>query len=90
MQQDHYQGLIQDLLSGGEQGWVQFVQQFSKLPIVLKSTLDQLKILKESRADWCSSAQLAISEMESTAIGRTQSTTTTSVDEFQKGGSGGI
>ena len=63
---------------------------FSKLPIVLKSTLDQLKFLKECEADWSSSAQLAISDMEtkhritiSTTIGRTQSTTATSVNEFR-------
>ena len=40
------------------------IAYFSKLPFMLKSTLDHLNFIKESEASWCTAAETAISNLE--------------------------
>ena len=40
------------------------IADFSKLPIMLMSTLDHLNSIRESDASWCTAAETAISNLE--------------------------
>ncbi len=40
------------------------IADFSKLPYILKSTLDQLYSIRESDASWCTVGETAISNLE--------------------------
>ena len=40
------------------------IADFSKLPLMLKSTLDHLNSIRESDASWCTAAETAISNLE--------------------------
>ena len=40
------------------------IADFSKLPFMLKSTLDHLNYIRESDASWCTAAEKAISNLE--------------------------
>jgi hypothetical protein len=61
---------------------------FSKVSIVLKKALDQLKCPQERGADWCSLAAVAISDIEAkhgiaiSKTARTRGTPATTVEEF--------
>ena len=40
------------------------IANFSKLPFMLKSTLDHLNSIRDSDANWCTAADTAISNIE--------------------------
>ena len=44
------------------------IADFSKLPFMLRSTLDHLNSIRESDASWCTAAETAISNLETEGI----------------------
>ncbi len=67
---------------------------FSRLKVILDCTLDQLKVLKDAGADWCSEVESTVKRLESdyainvcASVGiarRGSTTTTTSLEAFRK------
>ena len=44
------------------------IADFSRLQVFLQSTVDELKNLKDEKADWCSSTELALVRLEDTTL----------------------